>query len=186
MIQDIVYQWSGEVLEPVDLMAFIGRNPGDKNIYIATGDSGNGMTHGTIAGILISDMIRGRKNEWEELYDPSRITVKAAGDFFQEVGNMAAQYIDLILPGDIKSLNELKPGEGAIMNFATKKTAVYRDETSVIHAFSAICPHLGCVVQWNANEKSFDCPCHGSRFTCQGKVVNGPASDDLKKVNLKS
>jgi glycine/D-amino acid oxidase-like deaminating enzyme/nitrite reductase/ring-hydroxylating ferredoxin subunit len=181
-IQDIIYQWSGQVLEPVDCMAFIGRNPGDRNIYIATGDSGNGMTHGSIAGMLISDLILGRTNRWEKLYDPARITLKATGDFLQEVGNMAAQYLDLLSPGDIKSIENLHPGEGAIMNVGLKKTAVYRDQTNGLHAFSAICPHLGCVVRWNGSEKSFDCPCHGSRFTCEGKVVNGPAQSDLKRV----
>jgi Rieske Fe-S protein len=186
MVEAIVYKWSGQVMEPVDCMAFIGRNPGDKNIFIATGDSGNGMTHGTIAGMLIRDLVMGKENKWEKLYDPSRITLKATGDFLQEVGNMAVQYLDYLSPGDVKSLNEVKPDQGAIINLGAKKTAVYRDDHNVLHAFSAICPHLGCVVQWNASEKSFDCPCHGSRFTCHGKVVNGPALGDLKKIVLQS
>jgi glycine/D-amino acid oxidase-like deaminating enzyme/nitrite reductase/ring-hydroxylating ferredoxin subunit len=186
MMQQIVYQWSGQVLEPVDSLAFIGRNPGDKNIYIATGDSGNGMTHGTIAGMLISDLILGKENRWTELYDPARITLKATGDFLKEATNMAAQYLDLLSPGDVKSINEIPSGQGAIVNLGTKKTAIYRDEHNVVHAFSAICPHLGCVVQWNSTEHSFDCPCHGSRFTCEGRLVNGPAVSDLKKIVLKS
>jgi glycine/D-amino acid oxidase-like deaminating enzyme/nitrite reductase/ring-hydroxylating ferredoxin subunit len=182
MTTDIIYHWSGQVMEPVDSLAFIGKNPGDKNIYIATGDSGNGMTHGTISGMLIADLIQGIPNPWADIYDPSRITVKAAGSFIKEASNMAAQYLDLLTPGDIKTINELKPNEGAIMRLGIKKAAVYRDEVNTIHAFSAICPHLGCVVQWNGSEKSFDCPCHGSRFTCQGKVVNGPALTDLKEI----
>jgi Rieske Fe-S protein len=184
MMQEIVYRWSGQVLEPVDCMAFIGRNPGDKNIYIATGDSGNGMTHGTIAGMLISDLIMGKNNPWKDLYDPARITLKATGDFLQEAGNMAAQYLDYLSPGDVKSLRELKPMNGAILNVGAKKAAVYRDEKNMLHAYSAICPHLGCVVRWNGSEQSFDCPCHGSRFTCEGKVVNGPSQGDLKKIEL--
>lgn len=186
MIGDVVYRWSGQVMEPVDAMAFIGRNPGDKNIYIATGDSGNGMTHGTIAGMLISDLIQKRENPWEKLYDPSRITLKATGDFLQEVGNMAAQYLDYLSPGDVKSISAIAPGEGAILNIGARKTAVFKDENEEVHAYSAVCPHLGCVVQWNATEKSFDCPCHGSRFTCHGKVVNGPAQGDLKEIRIKS
>lgn len=185
MINQIVYHWSGQVLEPVDSLAYIGKNPGDKNIYIVTGDSGNGMTHAAIGGMLISDLIRGIENPWEKLYDPSRITIKATGDYLKEVGNMAAQYLDFLTPGDVKSVENLSPGQGAIINLAAKKTAVYRDENNVLHSYSAICPHLGCVVQWNGSEKSFDCPCHGSRFTCEGKVVNGPATNDLKKINLK-
>ena len=185
MMGEIVYQWSGQVLEPVDSLAFIGRNPGDKHIFITTGDSGNGMTHGTIAGMLLGDMIQGVPNAWEKIYDPSRITLKAAGDFLKEAGNMAAQYLDYLSPGDLKSVNELQPNHGAIVNIGAKKTAVYRDEKNVLHAYSAVCPHLGCIVQWNDAEKSFDCPCHGSRFTCEGRVVNGPAQTDLKKVDVK-
>ena len=182
-MKEIVYRWSGQVMEPVDMMAFIGRNPGDRNIYIATGDSGNGMTHGTIAGILISDLIQGRENPWTELYDPSRITLKAAPDFFREVGNMSAQYLDYFDAGDIKSIDELPVRQGAIVNMKGKKVAVYRDESNVLHAFSAICPHMGCVLQWNGDEESFDCPCHGSRFTCLGAVVNGPAKRDMERID---
>lgn len=183
---EIVYRWSGQVMEPVDSLAFIGKNPGDKNIFIVTGDSGNGMTHGTIAGMLISDLILGKENAWEKIYDPSRITLKAAGDFLKEVGNMTIQYLDYLAPGDLKSVNDLQPGNGAVINLGPRKTAVYRDEKNVVHAYSAICPHLGCVLKWNNTEKSFDCPCHGSRFTCEGKVTNGPALSDLKRVILKS
>jgi glycine/D-amino acid oxidase-like deaminating enzyme/nitrite reductase/ring-hydroxylating ferredoxin subunit len=182
MMNEIIYRWSGQVLEPVDSLAFIGRNPGNRSIYIATGDSGNGMTHGTIAGMLIHDLILGKKNPWEKIYDPSRITLKATGHFLKEVGNMTVQYLDYLAPGDVKSINELPINEGAIVNLGAKKAAVYRDEKNVLHAFSAICPHLGCIVQWNGTEKSFDCPCHGSRFTCEGKVVNGPSQSDLKRI----
>lgn len=182
---EIVHHWSGQVLEPVDMMAFIGKNPGDKNIYIATGDSGNGMTHGTIAGMLITDLIFGRENRWEELYDPSRITLKAAGDFLKEMGNMGAQYLDFFQGSDVKSIRDLQPRQGAILNLKGKKVAVYKDETEMIHTFSAICPHMGCVLQWNGDEHSFDCPCHGSRFTCHGAVVNGPAKADMARVEFK-
>jgi Rieske Fe-S protein len=183
-IRDIVYHWSGQVMEPVDLVGFIGKNPGDKNIYIATGDSGNGMTHGTIAGMLISDLILGKDNPWKKLYDPSRITLKATGEFLQEVGNMTAQYLDYFDPGDVKSIHDLETDQGAIVNLKGKKVAIYKDEMNVLHAYSAICPHLGCVLQWNGDEHSFDCPCHGSRFTCEGNVVNGPAVSNLKQVEL--
>ena len=184
-MEKIVYHWSGQVLEPVDMMAFIGKNPGDKNIYIATGDSGNGMTHGTIAGMLISDLILGRKNPWEKLYDPSRITLRSVPEFLNEVGNMSVQYLDFFQASEVKSLDEIKPRDGAIVNIRGKKVAVYRDETEGLHAFSAICPHMGCVLQWNGDEHSFDCPCHGSRFTCQGVVVNGPAKNDLSRMQLR-
>lgn len=184
-MKQVVYQWSGQVMEPVDMMGFIGRNPGDKNIYIATGDSGNGITHGTIAGMLISDLIIGRDNPWETLYDPSRITLKSAPEFLQEAGNMSVQYLDYLKPGDLTPIEDLKPGQGEVVNMNGKRVAVYKDGSEVVHAFSAICPHMGCILRWNNDERSFDCPCHGSRFTCLGAVVNGPAKEDLQRLYLR-
>lgn len=184
-LKQVIYRWSGQVLEPVDMMGFIGRNPGEKNIYVATGDSGNGMTHGTIAGMLISDLILGRTNPWEKLYDPSRITLKAAPEFLQEVGNMSVQYLDYLQTGDLTPIEDLEPGEGEVVNMNGKRVAIYKDGSEVVHAFSAICPHMGCILRWNGDERSFDCPCHGSRFTALGVVVNGPAKQDLQRLYLR-
>jgi glycine/D-amino acid oxidase-like deaminating enzyme/nitrite reductase/ring-hydroxylating ferredoxin subunit len=185
MMEEIIYHWSGQVMEPVDYMAFIGRNPGNDNIYIITGDSGNGMTHGTIGGMLITDLITGIENPWAHLYSPKRIPIKTPGTYLSEVLNMAAQYGDYLKKGDIKGVDELKADEGAILSHGLKKLAVYRDEKGILNSFSAVCPHLGCIVQWNAEEKSFDCPCHGSRFTKEGVVINGPAMSDLHRVQVK-
>ncbi|HXI01205.1 MAG TPA: FAD-dependent oxidoreductase [Sphingobacteriaceae bacterium] len=185
-MEEIIYRWSGQVMEPVDMMGYIGKNPGDDNIYIVTGDSGNGMTHGTIAGILLTDLINGRENSWEKLYSPSRITLKATNDWVSENTNVGKQFADWLSAGDIEKLEELSPGEGAIINSGLKKVAVYRNEQGQINSYTAVCPHLGCIVQWNNEEKSFDCPCHGSRFTCEGKVINGPASTDLERVEVKN
>ncbi len=182
---DIQYKWSGQVLEPVDSMAFIGKNPGDDNIYIITGDSGNGITHGTLGGIILTDIITGTKNPWEDLYDPSRITMKTAGIYLHEAGQMVAQYADWISKGDVKDADELKPGQGGIISSGLTKIAAYRDEQNNLHACTAVCPHLGAILQWNAEEKSFDCPAHGSRFTTEGKVINGPSTADLKKVEIR-
>ncbi|MEO8516012.1 MAG: FAD-dependent oxidoreductase [Flavobacterium sp.] len=179
---EIKYRWSGQVLEPIDSLAFIGKNPGDDNIYIITGDSGNGMTHGTLGGIIINDLINNKENRYTELYDPSRITLSAARSFVQEAGNMAAQYLDWFSGGDVDKIESIPANEGAIISSGLNKYAIYRDENNALHAFSAVCPHLGCIVHWNPDEKSWDCPCHGSRFTKEGKVTNGPAVDDLKKL----
>jgi glycine/D-amino acid oxidase-like deaminating enzyme/nitrite reductase/ring-hydroxylating ferredoxin subunit len=184
-MQEIVYRWSGQVLEPVDYMAFIGKNPGNDNIYIITGDSGNGMTHGTLGGMIITDMISGFENPWADLYSPKRISLITADVFLNEVGNMAAQYADFVKKGDISESEQLGNNEGAILSKGLKKIALYRDETGALHSFSAVCPHLGCVVQWNGEEKTFDCPCHGSRFTKEGTVINGPSKSDLKKIEVK-
>lgn len=184
-MENIEYKWSGQVLEPVDAMAFLGKNPGDENIYIITGDSGNGMTHGTLGGIIITDIITGKENPWIDLYSPSRVTLKTAGDYLLEVGNMVAQYADWISPGDLEDAAELKAGEGAIISSGLKKIAAYRDEQNNLHTCDGVCPHLGAILQWNADEKSFDCPAHGSRFTTEGKVINGPATADLKKMKIR-
>ncbi|MES2766331.1 MAG: FAD-dependent oxidoreductase [Bacteroidota bacterium] len=184
MIEAIEYRWSGQVMEPIDGMAFIGRNPMDEdNVYVATGDSGNGMTHGTIAGMLITDLILKRKNPWEELYDPSRlIPLGATGEFLKEGANMAAQYADWVTPGEEDSTAAIEAGEGAVIRRGLLKIAAFKDETGTVHERSAVCPHLGCIVAWNSSEKSWDCPCHGSRFDCYGTVVNGPANVDLSEV----
>ncbi len=181
-MQVVRYRWSGQVMEPIDAMAYIGKNPGNKNVYIATGDSGNGMTHGTLAGMIIADLINKIKNPWEDLYKPTRIPISSIGPYMKEVLNMTAQYGDWLTRGDIDSEKSLEPGEGAIIRSGINKIAVYKDENSVIHAYNASCPHLGCVVQWNPEEKSFDCPCHGSRFTKEGRVINCPATADLEKI----
>lgn len=179
-IGEIEFRWSGQVMEPVDYLAFIGRNPLDSdNVFIATGDSGQGMTHGTIAGMLLSDLIQGRKNRWEDLYSPSRVTLSALPAYAGENINVAGQFADYVTAGDIKSVDELRPGHGAIMREGLSKIAIYRDDEGNVHKRSAVCPHLGCVVAWNACERTWDCPCHGSRFTAEGRVYHGPANTDL-------
>jgi nitrite reductase/ring-hydroxylating ferredoxin subunit len=177
------FQWSGQVLEPSDGLAFIGRNPSDApNVFIATGDSGHGMTHGTIAGMLIKDLILGRENRWAALYDPSRVWSSATRDFVTENLNVAAQYADYLTGGEVASADEIAPGTGAVMRRGLKKVAVFRDDAGALYEHSAVCTHLGCVVAWNDREKSWDCPCHGSRFaSADGHVLNGPAIEGLGK-----
>lgn len=176
----VVAKWSGQVMEPVDGLAFIGRNPGDTgNVFIATGDSGMGMTHGTIAGILLTDLILGRKNAWEELYAPSRKTVRSVGEYLKENLNIAVQYTDWLKSSDVASEAEISRGSGAVIRRGLTKAAVYRDEQGHLHECSAVCPHLGAMVRWNAAEQTWDCPAHGSRFDCHGQVIQGPANGDL-------
>jgi glycine/D-amino acid oxidase-like deaminating enzyme/nitrite reductase/ring-hydroxylating ferredoxin subunit len=184
MAETILFRWSGQVMEPVDGVAFIGRNPGDsENVYIATGDSGMGMTHGTIAGILITDLIMGRQCSWVPLYDPSRVTLSSAGEFAKENINVAAQYVaDYLTGGEVDSADDIAPGSGAIIRRGLTKIAAYRDEDRTLHELSAVCTHLGCIVAWNSGEKTWDCPCHGSRFDRHGRVFNGPANSDLRPV----
>jgi glycine/D-amino acid oxidase-like deaminating enzyme/nitrite reductase/ring-hydroxylating ferredoxin subunit len=182
-MRDVTYRWAGQVMEPVDGLAFIGRNPLDaENVYTVTGDSGNGMTHGTIAGMLITDQILGRNNPWATLYDPGRVTMRASGEFVKEAANMAAQYADWVTGGDVSSVDEIEKDSGAVIRRGALKVAVYRDATGELHERSAICPHLGCIVGWNPSATTWDCPCHGSRFSKFGEVINGPANVGLLKA----
>lgn len=183
-MEEVVYSWSGQVMESNDGLAYIGHNPHDQdNIFIITGDSGVGLTHGTIGGMLITDLIMGRANPWTSLYDPTRINLRAAKEFTKEALNMAGQYTDWITPGDVASVDQIKHNSGALLRDGLKKIAVYRDEKGHLHRFSAVCPHLGCIVQWNDLEKTWDCPCHGSRFKSTGTVLNGPANVNLAKAS---
>jgi glycine/D-amino acid oxidase-like deaminating enzyme/nitrite reductase/ring-hydroxylating ferredoxin subunit len=186
MMGSVEYRWSGLVMETVDGLAFIGRNPMDRdNVFVATGDSGMGMTHGTIAGILLTDLILGRENPWARLYDPSRKPLRGGSwkEFLSENLNVAKEYlVDWLGGGDVASVDQVPPGCGAVLRRGLGKVAVYRDEAGLVHEHSAVCPHLGCVVHWNGAEKTWDCPCHGSRFDAYGAVINGPANAPLVPV----
>ncbi len=180
-IGEVRHRWSGQVQEPADGLGFIGRAVTDKEeVYVVTGDSGMGLTHGTIAGLLITDQIAGRPNPWEKLYDPGRQMMNT--EFVKENANTLAQYKDLLTPGEVKSADDVPKGHGAVLREGLTKVAVYRDDTDKIHKCSAICTHMECVVHWNHIEHSWDCPCHGSRFDAMGKVLMGPAAEDLPPV----
>ena len=184
MIQEVKFRWSGQVMESVDGLAFIGRNPLDHpNVFIVTGDSGMGLTHGTIAGILLTDLMLGRENPWAKLYDPSRKTLGALGRFAKETLNLAVQYKDWLTRGDVEASladqaghrrgHPARSGEGRCLP---------RPARTLPQVFG-ICTHLGGIVHWNDAEKTWDCPCHGSRFDRLGGVLNGPANHDLGSVD---
>ncbi len=179
------FRWTGQVMETLDGLGFIGRNPGDEdNVFIATGDSGMGMTHGAIAGLLISDLVLGRPNRWAELYDPSRKPARSLGTFLSENLNVAAHYGSWVTPGEVSSADDVKPGHGAVMRQGLRKLALARDEAGTLCVRSATCPHLGGIVSWNAAERTWDCPLHGSRFDRCGTMINGPSNADLEEKQL--
>ena len=185
MAGPVDFKWSGQIMEPADGVGYMGRNPmDDENVYIITGDSGNGMTHCTAGAILVTDLIMGRDNSWLDLYDPSRKAIHGVSRFLKELGNTVAQYADWVKGGDVDSPQQVPPGEGAILRKGEKRIAIYRDDDGIIHALSAACTHLGCVVSWNAAEKTWDCPCHGSRFSVNGRILHGPASKPLEAIQL--
>ena len=183
MAKEVLFSWAGQVMESIDGLAYIGHNPGDSNIYVATGDCGMGMTHGTIAGLLSTDLIMGRPSPWTSLYDPSRQSIKAAGTFLAESLNVAAQYGDWLTRGDVATEQDIPVDGGAVLRDGLHKIAAYRDSEGILHQCSAVCPHLSCIVAWNSSQKTWDCPCHGSRFDRFGKVLNGPATSDLTPVS---
>ncbi len=185
MAGELLYEWSGQLLEPVDGLAFIGKNPGsDEHIYVVTGDSGNGITHGTIAGILLTDLIDGHENPWKDIYDPSRINYRSVADYARQNFNVAEQYASWLTSGGVGSVDEIPNDGGAVIRRGMRKIAIYRDRDGAISECSAVCTHLYCIVDWNDTEKSWDCPCHGSRFDPYGKVMNGPAIADLERLPI--
>jgi glycine/D-amino acid oxidase-like deaminating enzyme/nitrite reductase/ring-hydroxylating ferredoxin subunit len=177
------YRWSGQVLEPADGLAFIGATPGEERVLLATGDSGMGMTHGAMAGLLLGDRILGRASPWDELYDPSRKTPRALLELARENAVTAAHYADWLRPRS-PAVAGIARGAGAVVRRGARMLAVYREHDDTLCVRSAVCPHLGCLVAWNAAEESWDCPCHGSRFDCHGRVVQGPANADLEAATL--
>ena len=180
MIESVEFRWSGQVMNSLDGLAFIGPASEDEpDVYLVTGDTGMGMTHGTIAGMLLRDLILGRENPWRALYDPSRLMLRAVPTLVRENVNVAAQYADWITPAAVSSVDEIPPGQGALLRRGLAKVAAYRDDTGRVHQRSAVCPHMACIVAWNSGEKTWDCPCHGSRFDALGHVINGPANANL-------
>jgi glycine/D-amino acid oxidase-like deaminating enzyme/nitrite reductase/ring-hydroxylating ferredoxin subunit len=179
----VLYRWSGHVMEPVDGLAYIGHNPMDSdNVYVVTGHSGNGMTYSMIAGMLITDLIAGKENPWKSLYNPSRISLSSAGNYLKENANTLIQYKDWITEKKY-DLDSIEDGEGVVYRDGLHIVAAYKDTYGNLELNSAVCPHLGGIVHWNTAEKSWDCPCHGSRFTCHGKVIDGPAVSDLTLIS---
>lgn len=177
------HHWSGQVFETADGLALIGLAPWNgKNVYVVTGDSGMGMTHGTIAGRLLTDLIHGRPSEAASLYSPSRSMPGALKTLITENVNIVAQYADWLTGGDVKSADEIPPGQGAVMQRGLTKLAVSKSAAGVVTTVSAVCPHMGCVVRWNPGETTWDCPCHGSRFAPDGTCLHGPSVSNLAKA----
>lgn len=183
--EELLYRWSGQVMETVDGLAFLGHNPMDeKNVYVISGDSGNGTTHATIGAMIITDQILGEKNPWEEVYAPHRIHLMSTGPFLKENLNVAVQYADWLKSSPPPKFTSLKKDSGVVFRDGLKMVAAYKGKSGEMEFFSAACPHLGGVLHWNSVEHSWDCPCHGSRFDCHGKVIEGPAYKDLSPYSF--
>jgi Rieske Fe-S protein len=142
------------------------------------------MTHATIGGLLLRDLIQERENPWAQLYSPDRKSLRTVGTYAHENLNVARQFGDYLKPGEVADIKQIAPDSGALLRKGTHLLAVYRDTTGTVHARSAVCTHVGCIVHWNSTEKSWDCPCHGSRFTPDGEVISGPARTGLAAAKV--
>ena len=186
----LVYKWSGEVIETADDLPYIGRIPGrGENELMVTGDSGTGMTNGTIGALMLAERVLGRGTPWDELFDAQRITLERNAILEWTKHNVKAGAIlakRSLARSELKDVAELLPGEGAIMKHHLRPVAVSRAEDGGMCAVSGICTHAGCTVKWNLGERSWDCPCHGSRFAPTGEVLHGPAVKELAPVDLEA
>lgn len=174
-----VTRWSGQVLDTIDYCGFIGLNPGNKSVYVVTGDSGQGMTHGVLSGLLLKDLISGKENPWTAVYEPSRKTPSGVVNYVRENVSVVTNLAGYLMPGELKSVGELRLGQGAILRDGLRKIAACRDLEGKLHQHSATCTHSGCEVAWNSTEQCWDCSCHGSHFAPDGSVLNGPAVSPL-------
>lgn len=179
-----VARWSGQVMKTMDHCGFIGRNPLSKNVYVVTGDAGQGMTHGALAGILLKDLILGGSSPWESVYNPSRKAPPGVANFIRENLTAIKSFAEYLTPGEGAQIDDLKAGQGSIIRDGSAKIAACRDRKGKLHLHSAVCTHLGCHVHWNETEQCWDCPCHGSQFAADGSVLNGPAIAPLPKAQL--
>jgi glycine/D-amino acid oxidase-like deaminating enzyme/nitrite reductase/ring-hydroxylating ferredoxin subunit len=182
----VEYRWSGQVMEPIDFMPYSGRNPGNRNIYVHTGDSGQGMTNGVAGSLTILPLILGEDSRYAPVLEPSRksfTSTTAVGEFVRGQVDVVKNMAEHLGPSEVGSVDEIPPGEGAIMREGAFKIACYKADDGTITRRSASCTHIGCVVHWNPFEKCWDCPCHGSHFAPSGEVLNGPALTPLAEVD---
>lgn len=179
-------RWSSQVEEPVDGLPFIGRNSANEHVFVATGFSGNGTTFGTIAAMIVTDHVLGRENPWSELYSATRVKpIASAGSYVSENVDFPFHLItDHLRPAEASSIADVLPGEGKTVRVGASRLAVYRELSGEVHALSSVCPHAGCTVKFNPAEKSWDCPCHGSRFAIDGTVLDGPSLHGLKSKTV--
>jgi glycine/D-amino acid oxidase-like deaminating enzyme/nitrite reductase/ring-hydroxylating ferredoxin subunit len=184
---EVAYRWSTQDYMAHDHVPFVGRlRRRSEHLFVATGYSKWGMTNGTVAAMILADSILGRRNQWAPLYDSRRLVHRSAlGSFLKENFSAGLHFLrDPFSRTDRTTVEELEPGEGAMIRVRGRRTAVYRDEQGALHGLSPICQHLYCLVDWNPAERSWDCPCHGSRYSGEGRAIQGPTTEDLKPREL--
>ncbi|KQR94795.1 hypothetical protein ASG01_02700 [Chryseobacterium sp. Leaf180] len=185
-VEEIVYSWSSQYYEPTDGLPYIGKSPGEDNIYVATGFRGNGMIFGTLSSQLISDLIIRNESEYESLFKPTRVKpIAGFSSFVKENADVAYTMIaDKIFIEKLNSLTDIEDDGGKIVKYEDDNYAIYKEKSGKLHIVKSTCPHAKCEVRFNNAEKSWDCPCHGSRFGIKGNLLNAPATDDLPRIDL--
>ena len=184
-VESIEYRWSTHDYSPVDGVPFVGQlGPGTENVYVATGFGGWGMTGGTAAGMILSELIVEGESPWADVFDPLRVTPGAsAREFVGENATVGARFVgDRLRSLLSRDVDLPAAGEGKVVRQGGRPIAVHRDDEGELHTVSAVCPHLWCLVDWNDAERTWDCPCHGSRFDCDGEVLSGPALEGLSDL----
>lgn len=186
-VKEVAFKWSSQYFEPADGLAYIGHLPGNPgNVFVATGYGGNGMTYSHISALLLTGLITKGESEYAKLFDPDRLKpVAGFANFVKENLDVVKEFIGKRLSKEkLQGLADLAAGEGRLVKYEGKFLALYKDEDGEIHAVSPVCPHAKCSVGWNSAEKSWDCPCHGSRFGIDGEVLTGPSILPLELVEI--
>ena len=186
-VDTVAYKWSSQYFEPTDGLPYIGHLPGNReNIYTATGFGGNGMIYGTLSAIILSDLIVTGQNKYAALFSPARVKpVAGFQNFMKEAADVTGHFIgDRFSIKKLTDLADLASGEAKVVKYDGETVALYKDEEHNIHAVNPSCTHINCIVGWNNAEKSWDCPCHGSRFSFDGVMLTAPARKDLEKINI--
>lgn len=183
-VESVEHKWSSQYYVPVDGLPYIGLMPGEDRMYVATGFNGNGITYGPLAAKIICELITNQESVYEKLYNPSRVKpIAGFTEFIKENADVISKFIGLRFSyKKVEELAQLAPGEALLADWEDKKVALYKDENGHIFALDPVCSHAGCLVEWNGTEKSWDCPCHGSRFACNGALLTGPARKGLEQV----
>lgn len=184
-VEEVAFRWSSQYYEPVDALPYIGLLPGfSKNIYVATGFSGNGMTFGSLAAIIFKELIADGESEYRKLFHPGRIKpIAGFAEFVKENADVTAKLFQTVLPKErLEELAGLAPGEGSVVKFEDKTIAIHKDENGKIYALNPNCTHLGCEVSFNIAERSWDCPCHGTRYDVTGRILTAPATKPLESL----
>lgn len=185
-VKSVKYRWSNHDMMSMDMLPYIGKlTPLTDSIYVATGFSLWGMSNGTLSGMILSDLVLENDNPWADLYDATRVTPFLSQDSLKNNLDVGKHWVgDRLKGSNEETLKQLANGEGKLVNVGMDKIAAYRDDDGTLHTCSAVCPHLGCIVNWNTADRSWDCPCHGARFTGDGKLFHGPAVTDLESKTI--